>query len=131
MDRQNIKLSFSKPYYKTNKNGTTICILHVKPLFPNSLRKYLYLQDKKFYGFTVVGKAILQKDDDFDKHIGEKLSLAKAENKAYIKLDKMLKQSMKEFHTNCDHILTYSWLTDLVVQHNEEYITGKRNELYD
>lgn len=120
--RNEIKLSFKDPKYEIDKEkGTVECYLRYEVLYPKSLQGIFFLGEKIY--LYAHGVAKVNGDDTFDENIGKKISLAKAEKKAYAKIRKRLIKLIS--NKLLDIFRTATVFTDKareVINHNEEYI---------
>ena len=119
--RNEIKIRFEEPEYEVNsEKGTVECFLRYEVIYPEFLRGILF--HGRFYFYT---KAVAKVNggDVFDENIGKKISLAKAENKAYTKVRKHLIKQMTHKVLN-----TLTTANDFIVKahevivHNEKYL---------
>ena len=82
--RNEIKIRFEEPEYKVDlEKGTVECFLKYEVLYPDFLQGMFFLGEKVY--FWTHGVAKVNSGDVFDENIGKKISLAKAEKKAYKK----------------------------------------------
>ena len=120
--RNEIKISFKEPKYEVNKEkGTVECYLKYEVLYPKSLQGIFFWGEKIY--FYAHGVAKINGDDTFDENIGKKISLAKAEKKAYAKVRKRLIKLISHKLVNAFHVVNV--FTDKackVINHNEEYL---------
>lgn len=123
--RNEIKISFEEPKYHIDQvNKVVVCILTAKPLLPNDINYTAY----QFIGgwvdekFTTKGIARLNPEDEFDINIGMKVSLAKAENKAYETVGVMLKDYLKGLNKAYEQCKDFLWKSANVIEHNDEYL---------
>ena len=101
--RNEIKISFKEPKYEVNKEkGTVECYLKYEVLYPKSLQGIFFWGEKIY--FYAHGVAKVNGEDTFDENIGKKISLAKAEKKAYAKVRKRLIKRMTNKINNAIHV---------------------------
>lgn len=121
----NITLSFDKPRFVVNeKNGVVICYLDFTVNYSNelnSLYAYKYC-DRQYWHHTVKALAIVRDNDTFDEVKGKKVALAKAENKAYLKVKNYVKMAEKDLSKVLQTISNYNRKADKVINHNLEYL---------
>ena len=121
----NITLSFDKPRYVVNeKNGVVICYLDFTVNYSNelnSLYAYNYC-NRHYWHHTVKALAIVRDNDAFDEVKGKKIALAKAENKAYLKVQNYVKMAEKDLSKVLQTISNYNRKADKVINHNLEYL---------
>ena len=119
--RNEIKIRFEEPKYEVNpEKGTVECFLRYEVLYPDFLYRIF------FYGETVYfyahGIAKINGGDVFDENTGKKISLAKAEKKAYTKIRKrLIKRWYKVINTLN---VTDSFIDKAldVIEHNDKYL---------
>lgn len=122
--RNEIKISFNQPKYKVDsKNGITTCRLTFVPQFPPFIQFILNnLYNNNFpTTFCVIAKTRAKKGDPFNEN-GYKVSLAKAENKAYRAVRNLLKSFYNELHKADHQIATFSHKVESVINHNINYM---------
>lgn len=120
--RNEIKISFTdQKFYVNQETEEVVCILNFKPLYPPFVENVL-----KQLGIVVpeVCKSVarLKEQDVFDVASGQKVALAKAENKAYRVVGKQLKIAQEYINLANWQILSFSSKVDFVTNHNVEYI---------
>lgn len=123
--RNEIKISFEEPKYHIDQvNKVVVCVLKGKPLLPNDINYTAY----QFMGcwidekFTTKGIARLNPGDKFDINIGMKVSLAKAENKAYEYVGVQLKDYLAGLNKAYEQCKDFLWKSANVIAHNDEYL---------
>lgn len=118
--RNEIKLKFEEPdYIVDEKNGVVICKLFFYILYPPCVEATCC---PLYRGFAVKGVARVGENDTFDVNIGKKVALARAEQKAYKKVQKSLDQKVVELLPVLNKIGDFRHKAFKVVAHNEEYI---------
>ena len=93
--RNEIKLSFKEPKYEINKEkGTVECYLRYEVLYPKSLQGIFFWAEKIYFYAHSVAK--VNYGDVFDENVGKKISLAKAEKKAYKKISNRISKQINQ-----------------------------------
>lgn len=120
--RNEIKIRFAEPKYEVNlEKGTVECFLKYEVLCPE-LVKRMFFHNEKVY-FCANGVAKVNSGDIFDENIGKKISLAKAEKKAYKKIsDKIYKQINKKVVKVVRIASDFVYKANRVSDHNDEYL---------
>ena len=120
--RNEIKIRFEEPRYEVKpEKGTVECFLRYEVFYPD------FLQGIFFYGeriyFYAHGTAKVTSGDIFDENIGKKISLAKAEKKAYTKIRKRLLKCMTNKINNVIRV-AYDFIDKAyeVIDHNDKYL---------
>lgn len=118
--RNEIKLRFEEPQYIIQpQNGVVICKLSFFILYPQIIEdKCCPLYRKR----TVKAIAKVGFDDTFDELTGMKVSLAKAEQKAYLKVGKTCTSKMKELFRAMSALNNFCLKANSVIEHNDKYI---------
>lgn len=109
------KLSFVEEHYKVDGRKVRcilFCILH----YPDS---------DLTSEFAVNGTAYCSEEDKFDEHVGKQIARAKAEVKAYEKVDNDLRKLTLAIHDELDKIEEFRCKATMVINHNEAFIVGK------
>lgn len=119
--RNEIKIRFEEPEYEVNpEKGTVECFLKYEVLYPD------FLQGIFFYGeriyFYANGVAKVNGEDIFDENIGKKISLAKAERKAYAKVRNQLIKRMNKTADAFDVAVAFVDKAYDVIDHNDKYL---------
>ena len=115
----NITLSFQTPRYVVNeKNGVVICYLDFRINYPHLLYNHTYWHPMQ----SVKALTIVKDNDTFDVAKGKKIALAKAENKAYLKVQNYVKMAEKDLSKVLQTISNYNRKADKVINHNLEYL---------
>ena len=119
--RNEIKIRFAEPKYEVNpEKGTVECFLRYEVLYPDFLYSIFFYGETAF--FFAKGIAKVNSGDVFDENIGKKISLAKAEKKAYAKVTKCL---IKRWDKVVDTINVVGGFINKaydVIEHNSEYL---------
>lgn len=119
--RNEIKLSFKEPKYEVNKEkGIVECFLRYEVLYPELLQGMFFLGEKVY--FYANGIAKVNNGDVFDENIGKKISLAKAEKKAYAKIRNRLIKRMNKIADAFDIAVAFVDKAYEVIDHNEKYL---------
>ena len=119
--RNEIKIRFAEPKYEVNpEKGTVECFLRYEVLYPNFLREIFFLGEKVC--FWANGVAKVNSGDVFDENIGKKISLAKAEKKAYAKIRKRLIKRWSKVVNTLDVVGSFIDKAYDVIEHNSEYL---------
>lgn len=113
--RNEFKITFKEPEY-IKANNIIICKLQYRILRPGV--KY-WFNDWR----TATGKARCKDNETFDQHIGEKIALAKAENRAYTKLSKELRKEAMDAYNQIKTINDFINKSVRCVDHNKTYIS--------
>ena len=119
--RNEIKIRFEEPRYEVKpEKGTVECFLRYEVLYPD------FLQGMFFYGeriyFYAHGVAKVNGEDIFDENIGKKISLAKAERKAYAKVRNQLIKRMNKIADAFDIAVAFVDKAYEVIDHNDKYL---------
>ena len=87
--RNEVKLQFTDQEYRIDtKNGVVKCKITFIPLYPSFLKFILKGLNSSLVGpMTVTAKSRVSSTDTFNVSTGKKVALAKAENKAYLKVN--------------------------------------------
>ena len=119
--RNEIKIRFEEPEYKIDsEKGTVECLLRYEVLYPDFLyRIFFYSENVYFYAH---GVAKVNSGDVFDENIGKKISLAKAEKKAYAKIRKRLIKRWSKVANTLDVVDSFIDKAYDVIEHNSEYL---------
>lgn len=120
--RNEIKIRFEEPRYAVNsKKGTVDCMLKYYVFYPSSLiGTFFDIEDICLY---VKGTAKVSSGDVFDENVGKKISLAKAEKKAYTKIRKRLIKRMTNKIDNAIRIANnFINKAHDVIEHNGKYL---------
>ena len=119
--RNEIKIRFEEPQYEVNsEKGTVECFLKYEVLYPELLRGMFFLGERNC--FYVNGFAKVNSGDVFDENIGKKISLAKAEKKAYAKVRNRLIKRMNKIADAFDIAVAFVDKAYEVIDHNEKYL---------
>ena len=124
--RNNIKIKFQPPKYIIDeKNGVVIC--HLKffaesPNLVNFASKSSYHTSPYYAEQTSKAVVFAKNNDKFDVNIGKKVSLAKAENRAYSHVRNWAKTAQKELAMALDAIEDFEFKVERVKNHNIEYM---------
>lgn len=117
-----IKLSFSRPKYQTVGN-TVHCTLQYTVNVPGSYSDVVAIVANDKLTFTATGKATCNSDDIFNKWMGRKIANARAEAKAYKRVQTLVKKQVKEIIKRYyDMTLEFDEKADFVQRHNVEYV---------
>ena len=119
--RNEIKIRFIEPKYEVKpEKGTVECFLRYEVLYPDFLQGTFFCGEKIYFYVHAVAKA--NSGDIFDENIGKKISLAKAEKKAYAKVRRYL---IKKWIKVVDNLNVVGGLVDKaynVIEHNNKYL---------
>lgn len=118
--RNEIKLKFIEPEYIVDEtNKIVVCKLTFFILTPPDV-------DEKCYPFrrmiTVKSIARTSENDTFDVNIGKKVSLAKAEQKAYAKTREICFSKIEELSNVMRKLMIFCDKSFAVCTHNEDYL---------
>ncbi len=120
--RNEIKIRFEEPRYEVNpEKGTVECFLRYEVLYPELLRGMFFLGEKVC--FHAWGLAKVNSGDIFDENIGKKISLAKAEKKAYKKISNRIRKQVNLKVVRAIRIAKeFIEKTNKVSNHNDKYL---------
>ena len=120
--RNEIKLKFEEPEYTVNSDkGTVECFLKYEILYPETYKDILAFHGKVYSYTKAVAK--VGSDEIFNEHIGKKVSLAKAEKKAYARTAKRLNKRLNKLAAGAIRIANnFIYKADRVITHNNEYL---------
>lgn len=120
--RNEIKIRFEEPKYEVNpEKGTVECFLRYEVCYPELLRGLFFLGEKVY--FYANGIAKVNGGDVFDENIGKKISLAKAEKKAYKKIsNKVYKQVNQKIVKAVKIASDFIYKANRVSEHNDQYL---------
>lgn len=119
--RNEIKIRFAEPKYEVKpEKGTVECFLRYEVLYPELLQGMFFLGEKVY--FYANGVAKINGGDIFDENIGKKISLAKAEKKAYAKVRNRLIKRMNKIADTFDIAIAFVVKAYEVIDHNEKYL---------
>ena len=97
--RNEIKIRFDEPEYTVNSDkGTVECFLKYEILYPEIHKDVLVFHGKPYFYAKAVAK--VGSDETFDELVGKKVSLAKAEKKAYRKVAKRIDKRLNFLVSN-------------------------------
>lgn len=120
--RNEIKISFTdQKFYVNQETKEIVCVLSFKPLYPPFVKNVLE-QLCIVVPETCKSIARLKEQDIFNVAKGQKVALAKAENKAYRIVGKQLKIAQEYINLANWQISSFSNKVDFVTNHNVEYI---------
>ena len=120
--RNEIKIRFEEPEYKIDsEKGTVECFLRYEVLYPDFLyRIFFYGENVYFYAKAV---AKVNSGDIFDENIGKKISLAKAEKKAYKKISNRIRKRINQKVIKAIRIAKdFIYKANRVSEHNDQYL---------
>ena len=120
--RNEIKIRFEEPEYKVDpEKGTVECFLRYEVLYPDLLYRIFFYGEKVY--FYANGVAKVNSGDVFDENIGKKISLAKAEKKAYKKIsNKIYKQVNQKIIKAIRIAENFVYKANRVSNHNDKYL---------
>lgn len=119
--RNEIKIRFEEPEYEVNpEKGTVECFLRYEVLYPELLQGIFFYGERIY--FYANGVAKVNGEDIFDENIGKKISLAKAERKAYAKVRNRLIKSMNKTADAFDVAVAFVDKAYEVIDHNDKYL---------
>ena len=119
--RNEIKIRFEEPEYEVNpEKGTVECFLRYEVLYPEFTQRILF-NGEKIYFYTR-GTAKVNGEDIFDENTGKKISLAKAERKAYAKVRSQLIKRMNKIADAFDAAVAFVDKAYEVIDHNDKYL---------
>ena len=121
--RNEIKISFiDHKIYVDQKRNEVHCVLNFKPLYPAFIQSILTQLGLYVPNWTARSTAYLKEQDSFDIAKGQKVALAKAENKAYRKVGKILRFVQEYIKLSDWQISSFCDKVNHVNNHNLEYI---------
>ena len=120
--RNDIKIRFEEPEYRVNpEKGTVECFLKYEVLYPELLQGMFFLGEKIY--FYAHGTAKVNSGDVFDENIGKKISLAKAEKKAYKKISNRIYKRINQKIGKAIRIASdFVYKANRVSEHNDQYL---------
>lgn len=120
--RNEIKIRFEEPKYEVNpEKGTVKCFLKYEVLYPELLKGMFFLGERNC--FYANGFAKVNSGDIFDENIGKKISLAKAEKKAYKKVSNIIYKRVNQRVVKAIKIAKdFIYKANRVSNHNDEYL---------
>lgn len=120
--RNEIKLRFEEPEYIIDRqNGVVVCKLTYRANYPEIVSYTMGLMMPLFR--TVKAVAKVRYDDTFDFEIGKKVSLAKAEKKAYAQVFKACERQAKHLYKALVPLVEFANKADAIISHNNEYLS--------
>ena len=119
--RNEIKIRFEEPEYEINsEKGIVKCFLRYEVLYPDFLYRIFFYGEKVYFYANSVAK--VNNGDVFDENIGKKISLAKAEKKAYAKVRNRLIKRMNKIADAFDVAVAFVDKAYEVIDHNDKYL---------
>lgn len=120
--RNEIKIRFEEPEYEVNpEKGIVECFLRYEVLYPDFLYRIFFYSEKIY--FYAHGMAKVNGEDIFDENIGKKISLAKAERKAYKKIsDRIYKRVNQKIVKAIRIAKDFIDKANRVSNHNDKYL---------
>ena len=119
--RNEIKIRFEEPRYEVKpEKGTVECFLKYEVLYPDFLQG-IFFHGEKIY-FYANGVAKVNGEDIFNENIGKKISLAKAEKKAYAKVRKRLMNRWYKIINTLNVVGGFIDKAYEVIDHNDKYL---------
>ena len=120
--RNEIKIRFDEPLYEVkSEKGIVECFLEYEVLYPE-LVKEMFFHGENVY-FYAHGIAKVNSGDVFDENIGKKISLAKAEKKAYKKISNKIYKQINQKVVKAIRIASdFVYKANRVSDHNDEYL---------
>jgi len=120
--RNEIKIRFAEPKYEVKpEKGTVECFLRYEVLYPELLQGMFFLGEKVC--FWANGVAKVNSGDVFDENIGKKISLAKAEKKAYKKISNRIYKRVNQKIVKAIRIASdFVYKANRVSDHNDKYL---------
>ena len=121
--RNEIKIRFEEPRYEINpEKGIVECFLKYEVLYPDFLQGIFFCGERIYFYATGYGVAKVNSGDIFDENIGKKISLAKAEKKAYARVRNRLIKRMNKIANAFDVASTFVDKAYEVIDHNDKYL---------
>lgn len=119
--RNEIKIRFEEPRYEVKpEKGTVECFLRYEVLYPDFLQGILFYGERIY--FYANGVAKVNGEDIFDENTGKKISLAKAERKAYAKVRSQLIKRINKIADVFDVAVAFVDKAYEVIDHNDKYL---------
>ena len=120
--RNEIKIRFEEPEYEVKpEKGVVECFLRYEVIYPE-LVKGMFFHGENVY-FYANGIAKVNPEDVFDENIGKKISLAKAEKKAYRKISNKIYKQINQKVVKAVRIASdFVYKANRVSNHNDEYL---------
>ena len=119
--RNEIKIRFEEPEYEVNpEKGTVECFLRYEVLYPDFLQGVFFYGEKIYFFSKTIAK--VNEGDVFDESIGKKISLAKAEKKAYAKVRKRLIKRWAKVANTLNVVGCFIDKAYDVIDHNNNYL---------
>ena len=120
--RNEIKIRFEEPEYEVKpEKGTVECFLRYEVLYPELLQGMFFYGEKIY--FYAHGMAKVNGEDIFDENTGKKISLAKAEKKAYKKISDRIYKRVNQKIVKAIRIASdFVYKANRVSNHNDEYL---------
>ena len=119
--RNEIKIRFEEPRYEVKpEKGTVECFLRYEVLYPDFLQGTFFYGERIYFYASSVAK--VNGEDIFDENIGKKISLAKAEKKAYAKVRNQLIKRMNKIADAFDVAVAFVDKAYEVIDHNDKYL---------
>jgi len=123
--RNEIKITFiDQVFEEYESTGVTTCRLSFKinlPPFLESFIRFPELDEDDEMIFYVSASTTVKSPDVFNAN-GRKVALAKAENKAYKYVDRLMQMLAVEFNQALDQIFYFTNKVDNVIEHNVKYL---------
>lgn len=117
-----VKIRFNEPKYTVNEaQGTVTCELQYYVVFPEFVITLLG-NCPSYYPSTVIATAKVCSEDTFNEKTGKRVALAKAEAKAYKKVEKYCFKKCGQLGKVYNKLYDFYAKAQLVVDHNSEYI---------
>lgn len=118
--RNDIKIKFEEPSYSIDEEkGIVDCVLKYEILYPEIL-EFIGFNGKPLFYVTAAAK--LRDGDTWDVNIGKKISLTKAEQKAYNKVKKRCVKTMRRCFKMMQICNNFGHKSDFVIEHNDKYL---------
>ena len=120
--RNEIKIRFEEPQYEVNpEKGTVECFLRYEVLYPDFLQGVFFYGEKIYFFSKAIAK--VNEGDVFDENIGKKISLAKAEKKAYRKISNRIYKQIGQKVVKAVKIASdFVYKAKRVSEHNDKYL---------
>ena len=120
--RNEIKIRFEEPKYEVNsEKGTVECFLRYEVLYPELVKGMFFHGEKVYFYAKAVAK--VNSGDVFDENIGKKISLAKAEKKAYKKISNKIYKQINQKVVKAVRIASdFVYKANRVSDHNDKYL---------
>lgn len=125
--RNEVKIKFGEPKYHIDEyNKVIVCRLPAQAMIPHNLKQVMWdvndVWPIDLEEFETKGIARLSPNDTWDENNGMKVALAKAENKAYLKVGTACQLTISHLLKQVKTSENFLYKASNVMEHNVEYI---------